>query len=142
MEAGAIDEDFLAAFEAGRIGKGDFHHRDHVRLAFLYLRGHGPAEGAQRMREGIRSFAAANGVPGLYHETLTTFWVRAVQAARRADPAAPDFETFARRHPELLDKDLVRRHYREGTIESERARMQWIEPDRVPLPEPGLPSEA
>ena len=74
--------------------------------------------------------------------TLTTFWVLAVQAALRADREAPDFESFARRHPELLDKDLVRRHYRDGTIECERARTEWIEPDRAPLPEPSLAPRA
>lgn len=142
MGGGETDEEFLAAFEAGQVPKAAFHHREHVRLAWLYLRRHGPAGGAQRMREGIRSFAASHGVPGLYHETLTTFWVLAVQAARRAAPEAPDFESFARRHPELLDKDFVRRHYRDGTIESEAARAEWIEPDRAPLPEPGLPPEA
>jgi hypothetical protein len=134
----AGDEEFLAAFEADAIPKADFHHREHVRLAWLYLRRHGPAEATQRMREGIRRFAAAHGVPGLYHETLTTFWVLAVEAARGAHPEAPDFESFALRHPELLDKGLVRRHYREGTIESERARTEWIAPDRAPLSEPGL----
>jgi hypothetical protein len=138
MGGGETDEEFLAAFEAAQIPKAAFHHREHVRLAWLYLRRHGPAEGTARMREGIRSFAASNGVPGLYHETLTTFWVLAVQAAHRADPEAPDFESFALRHPELLDKALVRRHYRDGTIESARARMEWVEPDRAPLPEPGL----
>jgi len=136
MGTSGTDEEFLEAFEAGLVPKADFHHREHLRLVFLYLRRHGPVEGAKRMRDGIRSFAVANGVPGLYHETLTTFWVRAVLAARHADPEPSDFEGFARRHPELLDKDLVRRHYREGTIESERARAEWIEPDRAPLPAP------
>ena len=133
MGGGETDEAFLAAFEAGAIPKADFHHREHVRLAWLYLRRHGPADAIQRMREGIRRFAASHDVPGLYHETLTTFWVLAVEEAHRADPEALDFESFARRHPELLDKDLVRRYYREGTIDSEKARTEWIEPDRIRL---------
>jgi len=138
MGGGETDEEFLAAFEADAIPKADFHHREHVRLAWLYLRRHGPAEATERMREGIRRFAAFHGVPGLYHETLTTFWVLAVQEARSAGPEAPDFESFARRHAELLDKDLVRRHYGDGTIEGERARREWVEPDRI-KPGPASP---
>ena len=142
MGGGERDEEFLAAFEADAISKADFHHREHVRLAWVYLRRHDPGETMRRMREGIRRFAASHGVPGLYHETLTTFWVLAVEAALRADPAAPDFESFARRHPDLLDKHFVRRHYREGTIECERARTEWIAPDRAPLPGPRLAPKA
>jgi hypothetical protein len=32
------DEEFLAAFEAGRIDNQSFHHRDHLRLAWVQIR--------------------------------------------------------------------------------------------------------
>ena len=34
----AADEQFLAAFEAGQIANQDFHHRDHLRLAWIQIR--------------------------------------------------------------------------------------------------------
>src|SRR5260370_4256348 len=32
------DKEFLAAFEAGQIANQDFHHRDHLRLAWVQIR--------------------------------------------------------------------------------------------------------
>ena len=32
------DEQFLAAFEAGQIANQNFHHRDHLRLAWIQVR--------------------------------------------------------------------------------------------------------
>ncbi len=127
------DEAFLAAFEAGTIAKEAFHHREHVRLAWLYVRQWGEEEGAAKMRGGIRRLATRNDVPGLYHETLTTFWVRKIAAALLADPEPPDFDTFGERHPHLLDKDLPRRHYRPETLAGAAARAEWVEPDLEPL---------
>src|SRR5262249_61516758 len=65
------DRDFVAAFEAGTLPNEAFHHRDHVRLAWLYLRELPPAQALTRFTEGLRRFAAVHGKPGLYHETIT-----------------------------------------------------------------------
>jgi len=123
------DQEFLDAFKAGRISPGEFHHRDHLRLAFLQVQRLGPGPAATAVAEGIRSFAAAHGQQRLYHETLTRFWVRIV-----AHASAATFEKTLERHPQLLDKELPLRHWRRETLFGEPARVGWLEPDLAPLP--------
>ncbi len=40
----------------------------------------------------------------------------------------------AGRHPALLDKRLLVRHYWSSTLASEPARRGWVEPDLLPFP--------
>jgi hypothetical protein len=51
-----------------------------------------------------------------------------------ADPDCADFGTFAARHPALLDKRLLTRHYRSSTLAAAPARRDWVEPDLLPFP--------
>ena len=128
------DEAFLAALAEGTVPDGAFHHRDHVRLAWLRIRALGLEPGTARIREDVRGFAARKGLATLYHETLTTFWARAVASALAGDPGTAGFAGFVARHPELLDKDLPRRHYRPESLTGETARREWVAPDVRPLP--------
>ena len=50
------------------------------------------------------------------------------------DPDCTDFGTFADRHPALLDKRLLTRHYRSSTLAAAPARSGWVEPDLLPFP--------
>jgi hypothetical protein len=129
MTAGITDQEFLEAFERLEIAKEDFHHRDHLRLAWACLRAADEGRALARVREAICRFAEKHGVPQLYHETITRFWVAELAAAMQALSSASEFEALAARRPELLDKDLVRRRYRPETLASERAKAAWVEPD-------------
>jgi len=125
------DREFLDAFDRGRISPGDFHHRDHLRLAWLRVRELGLGEAAEAVAGGIRRFAEAHGHHRLYHETLTRFWVRIV-----AHASGPTFEQTVALHPLLLDKELPLRHWRRETLFGNGARAAWVEPDLAPLPFP------
>ena len=92
----AADEQFLAAFEAGKIANRDFHHRDHLRLAWIQIRRLGVDRAAQAVAGAIRQFASGHGHADRYHETLTRFWVRVVGMG-------------ITRHPTLAFDDLVAR---------------------------------
>jgi hypothetical protein len=46
-----------------------------------------------------------------------------------ADPSVADFDAFAERHPALLDKRLLTRHYTAAVLASPQARAGWVEPD-------------
>src|SRR5262245_45280532 len=123
------DQEFLEAFERLDIAKKDFHHGDHLRLAWACLRNANESDALARVRAAIRRFAEKHGVPQLYHETITRFWVSQVAAAMRAAEAAEDFGALAAHSPDLLDKGLVRRRYRPETLAGERAKTTWVEPD-------------
>jgi hypothetical protein len=123
---------FLDAFEAGGIPNAGFRHRDHLLMAWLYLRRDGPEHGTESIVAGIRSFAAAKGVPEKYNHTETLFWVKFLAHAMDSCRDVDDFDALLARVPMLLDKRLPLRHWRQETIAG--ARTAWTEPDRQPLP--------
>jgi hypothetical protein len=123
------DQDFLHAFESGHLSPADFHHRDHLRLAWLQVNRLGLEAGAAAVAGGIRRFAEAHGHHRLYHETLTRFWVRIVAHASRST-----FAETLEAHPMLLGKDLPLTHWSRETLYGDAAREAWIEPDLAPLP--------
>lgn len=127
------DREFVAAFEDCTLPGSMFHHREHVRLAWLYLEAHPEAEAEQRMSEGIRRFATSLGAAAKYHHTLTLFWMRACAEGRRATPSATSFDEFVAAQPVLLDKGIVDRYYSPGVLGSEAAKSGWVAPDLLPL---------
>jgi hypothetical protein len=96
------NDELIAGFEAGTIPPGAFGHREHVRLAWLYLRRHGRFGAEQRLLAGLRAFAAAAGKPDKFNAPLTLAWVARIDAAAAA--LAPDhsFDDLLRYHPKLL----------------------------------------
>lgn len=130
----ASDEEFLGAVESATWPGERFGHREHVRLGWLYLRRHGPAEGYTHIQRTIQRYATSLGAAGKYHETVTRAWSAHVYEALRETPGLEPFETFMKAHPELLNGGLLERHYRKETLDSEEARREWVEPDISPLP--------
>jgi|SRR5271165_1520179 len=127
------DHAFLRALETGTIANHAFHHRDHLRAAFLYVRARGPKGAEQAMLDTIRHFAAHHGHAPKFHFTLTALWVRLVAAHAAEHPDAA-FDELIALDGRLLDKDLPLRFYSRTQLFSERARASWIEPDVRPLP--------
>ena len=121
------DQELLAAFEDTTLEP--FHHRDHVRVTFLYVRAFGEAGTRQRLGQAILRYAEARNAGAKYHETITQAWIGLV-AARSA---AESFEAMLAAHPELLDKDLLTRYYSPERLMSAEAQARWIEPDLRPL---------
>src|SRR6516225_3893136 len=110
------DDEFLRAFADGTIGNHEFHHRDHLRLAWLQVRRLGPAGAAEAVTQGIRHFADAHGAVGKYHDTMTRFWVLVVAHMSRSRPSIDGFDEFLASFPMLLDKDLPFRHWQRATM--------------------------
>ena len=125
------DDEFLAGFEDCTIVP--FHHRDHVRAAWIYLRRHNYAEAASHMAESVRRFAIRHNVPAMYHETVTQAWMQLVHAAMLETPEE-QFGAFIARHAELLNKHALEAFYSSELLASEQARAGWVPPDLQPLP--------
>jgi hypothetical protein len=94
------DAELVARFEAGTLAPADYHHREHVRIAYAMLRGADLAEAALRFRRALRAYAAKIGAAPKYHETLT--WAYLVLIAARITGDA-DSQAFLAAHPDLLD---------------------------------------
>lgn len=126
----ALDDDALVEeFESCRLPASQFHHSDHIRLAWIYLGRMSDEEATARIEESIRRFAAHNGVSQKYHHTITLAWMRLVAGARRATLEVTDFGAFAERHPKLFEMKLLGQYYSPERLASPEAKAGWLEPD-------------
>ena len=127
------DEDFRRRFEEGTLPAAEFHHRDHVRLAWVYLRSAPPIEALARFGEGLRKLAARHGKPDLYHETITWAYLLLIRERmeRRAIENTESWEEFAAANPDLLTwkPSVLASYYRPETLGSELARRVFVLPD-------------
>ncbi len=97
------DAALLAAFESLALPPAEFHHREHLRVAFQILRETGDfAVAAQRFRTALVRFAEAAGASGKYHETLTWAYLALVHERMAAADYATSLDLLAA-HPDLLD---------------------------------------
>jgi len=138
----------VRAFENASIPASEFTHAAHIAVALSYLDTFPPEQALERMRENIRSFAAHHHVTNLYHETLTTFWIRLlehvtstsnVDRSRRRSPRRPKADLPLWRQINLIVEHWTRRrpveaHYSRELIKSEAAREKWVPPDLLPIP--------
>ena len=127
------DDQFLAAFEACELSAESFHHRDHIRLAWLCVRRYPGAESERRVTGGIRRFAAHLNASAKYHETITLAWIRLVAGAAAQLREEADFQALESAFPALFDKRTLEIFYSPELLASEDARQNWAEPDRKPL---------
>ena len=131
--ASMSDDAFLELFEARQLDPAKFHHADHIRLAWLYVRRLGAHGAEAKLLDGIRKFARHAGAPGKFVHTTTIAWTRLVAVAQNNSSAANNFSEWIQLHPELLNRNLLTKYYSPGRLETPEARSGWIEPDLAPL---------
>ena len=129
------DVSLVRLFEAGDVPPGGFHHRDHVRVAWWYLRQSPLPEALVRFVSGLRRFAEAQGKPDLFHETITTAYLLLINERLDAGGREIEWEEFALRNPDLLTwkPSILTRYYREETLASARAKRTFVMPDRLAI---------
>jgi hypothetical protein len=126
------DDELRRMFESGEPPPGGFHHEQHVRVAWMYLRQFPLAEALGRFTTALRHFAERQGSPGLYHETITVAFVLLINERLRSSHGG-SWEEFAVLHPDLLrwKPSVLDRYYRDDTLCSDRARQTFVMPDRL-----------
>jgi hypothetical protein len=127
------DDALVGLFEAGEEPPGGFHHHEHVRVAWHYLRSRSMPEALARFSATLRRFAIARGKPHLYHETITTAFVLLINERLDDGNRALAWPEFAERNSDLLSwkPSILDRYYRPETLASERARRTFVLPDRL-----------
>ena len=113
------DAAFIAALESGTLPTGSMDHAAHLRLALIF-RGE-----PQKAREVLFKYVVRVGAQVKYNETLTWFWLRAVNAH--------EGDLKALLQTPLADTNLPLRHWSPELLWSDAARAQWVEPDLEPL---------
>ncbi len=109
------------------LDKTEFHHRDHLAVAVVYLYAAEFNTALERMRATLLRFSGHHGVSNLYHETLTRFWMSEVE--KRLDRSLCLRRSVTQIQAALGDKELPYLYYRRETLCSEEARKKFVEPD-------------
>lgn len=122
----------LAAFLRGEVDNANFHHADHVRMAYEILKRHDFPEALLAYSSALKAIVARAGVPGVYHETITVAFLSLV-AERSAGSDHADFEAFAASNPDLMRKSALERWYGAERLGSDVARRTFV------LPSPASP---
>jgi hypothetical protein len=109
-----------------------FHHAQHLEVAWLFVRKHGMPAALTEFTTAIRRFADAKGATGLYHETITWAFLLLI-ADRQARKPADSFDAFARDNADLFawKPSILDRYYSKELLSSELARRTFLMPDRV-----------
>jgi hypothetical protein len=131
------NQEIITRFESGAIAGDAFHHVDHVRLAFAYLSECSVLgaecrvlEALDKFSSALKKFAAANGKPGLYHETITYAYFFLIRE-RMVRCATANWEEFACQNSDLLvwKNGILSRYYSDATLKSDLARNVFVFPD-------------
>lgn len=127
------DHELVAAFESCALPLESFRHADHVRMAFAYLKRYPLLEAIRRFAADLARFAAAHGKTNLYHETITWAYMLIIQERLARGGRAMSWAEFAAGNEDLLrwNNGVLRKYYREETLQSDIARVTFVFPDRI-----------
>jgi hypothetical protein len=122
--------DLMERFIDTSLPASEFHHEQHVQVAWWFVREHGMPAALGEFTQAIRRFADAKGATGLYHETITWAFLLII-AERQARTTARNWEEFAAAHPDLLvwKPSILNRYYSKELLSSDLARRTFLMPD-------------
>src|ERR1700722_9857772 len=127
------DQEFLAGFENCTLSGAAFHHAEHVRMAFLYLTRYPVLEAMERFSASLSRFAAANGKPERYNETITWALLLLIRERMVRAGGALDWTEFAAGNADLLswENNILKQYYRDETLSSKLAKSCFLFPDKI-----------
>lgn len=132
---------FIDHFESGTLPKEDWHHAEHVAVAFWYLHRFDTDEAIAKIRMGIQRLNENHGVPQTetsgYHETWTVFFSMMLSDHMRKRLSSGE-PLIAQMH-DAIDwlrdfRAVTREYYSKERIMSWEARTRWLPPDLKDFP--------
>jgi hypothetical protein len=125
------DREFVSAVERCAIPCTDFHHADHVRLAWIYLGEHSLLAAIERFTRALRGFATHCGAAGKYHETITWAYLLLIHERMQRQDSGGDWDAFCATNRDLFDwkPSVLELYYAPETLRSEFARRVFVLPD-------------
>jgi len=112
------DDELTDAWEAGTAVGGGISHLQHIRIAWILHRRHGPDEARARLLNGTRRACDVHGCPEKFDADLTERWARAIAETIDRDGPRTTAEEFLAAHPDLRRGDLLGRPRRAPRDES------------------------
>ena len=129
------DQEFKRQFEACEIPLSEFNHKEHLRLAYVYLVENDARVSVQLMKSSLQRFLGYHNVdPTKYHETLTKAWILAVHHFMNKCDELKSAEELISQNPEMLDTKIMMTHYSAEILFSNRARGTFVQPNLDPIP--------
>lgn len=133
------DETFLKQFESTAWPKAEWHHRQHIKVAYLYLRRYPLDVASIKISERIQAYNKAHGVAESltsgFHETMTQAWLRLVHFTLCEYGPADNADAFFDQNPQLSEKRVLRFFYTRERFLTPEAKATFVEPDLTPLPQ-------
>lgn len=126
------DQELVEDFERLTLSPELFSHREHVRLAWIYLRNYPPLVALERFCEGLKRFAASLGKAERYHETITWAYLLLIHERMERTKSADSWDTFVEANGDLFDwkESVLTRYYRQETLKSDLAKRVFLFPDK------------
>ena len=126
----ASDAELLEGFLTTALPVDQFHHEQHVRVAWMFVRDHGMPAALAEFTTAIKRFAEAKGKHGLYHETITWAFLLII-AERLARKPSDSWSAFADANADLLawQPSVLERYYSKDLLASDLARRSFVMPD-------------
>lgn len=127
------DQELIEKFEDCSLPSELFRHRDHVKVAWLYLNRYSKLEALTRFSEKLRNFAEHLGKPQLYHETITWGHIFLIHERIMRAGKKQDWAEFAGANADILDwrDGIFKQYYSDEVIASDIARSMFVLPDRA-----------
>ncbi len=126
-------ETLMSDFESCKIDPGDFNHRTHVLLAWLYLEDRPLVSAIEAITGGLKRLTKAVGAEDKYHETVTWAFVLLIHDRRCKLGAGHCWREFEEANMDVLSSkpSPLGRYYRPETLSSDLAKQVFLMPDLV-----------
>ena len=127
------DNDFESKFSDCSLNPALFNHEAHIRLAWIHINKYGIDQAINNVCTQIKLFDVTHGDGAKFHKTLTVASVRTVYHFFLKSQSN-NFTDFIQEFPRLNNsfKGLIDAHYGINLFNSEKAKIEFIEPDLLP----------
>jgi len=133
------DDVFIECFEDTTMFLRNFDHRNHIRMAWNYVKWEKCGEGydaALRVSDGIRKLSVTVNCKGVqkFHATITAFFTHMTRLGVSKQEPEDDFEDFLGKNPELSDPGFLAKYYSKAVLGNPEARKEIFKADVCDLP--------
>lgn len=111
-----LNDPSVLVFEGAAVDPNSFGHREHLYVAWCYLRVMPLEDALARYVRHLRALVEALGVPHKFHRTVTWGYLVLLDACMRESPTL-GFDALLDAHPRLLAKNAL------GALHDERGRV-------------------
>ena len=123
----------VRAFEERSLAKADWTHAAHLTVGLYYCLHASFGMAKNLMRDGIYWLNDAHGTPNTessgYHETLTVFWMKTIDAFLAAGDRGKGLAALANELVADCDARLPLKYYSRELLFSPAARAAYVAPD-------------